>query len=216
MMDFNFEVKGNMLIITPIKPPFDNSVYEITLRNIKSKDGTKLLTHEIVKIPTRFTPAYTTLMAVKSLVESFQIPDELILFYIREASLFVEYARQESFEEGKVPFEVTQYVKYKAAYDSLLRHYLDLTTQINLKGQIDEISFEKSFEADAFKALLDELKEQVDYWEDHLLGYGFKGKAAPKSAVRGSKYNPNIGYGLNHLYPPKATRLHGYGREVSE
>lgn len=213
-VEHTFTVLGNILEIIPDTPPQDNSIYEIYIKSVKSASGKKTLNNIRVKVCTQLRPSYCSLEAVKSLVESYSISDERVLYYIREASRFADYVREEEIKETDVPYEVTQYVKYKAAYDSLLRSYIDMASESGQKGTLGEISFENVTSYPAMKDLLKALKEEVDKWELHIRGYGIEGRAKPKSAVRGIKHNPYRTRNMNLIYPPYGTILEGYERDV--
>ncbi len=201
----SFKVFDNFLEITPDEGIKDNSIYEIRIKTIKAHNKNKFVDDLNLKVTTKLTPSYCSLEAVHSLVESYQVPDDKTLYYIREASLFAEYVKKTSYKADDVPFEVTQYVKNKAAYDSLMRFYIEKSSESGTKGTLGEITFENSSSLPAIKDLLNTLKEEVKKWEDHMRGNGFEGRAKPVSAVRGL----NSG-------SPYATSMNGYSRDVGQ
>lgn len=202
-VEFDLKVYDNFIEIIPNGEIKDNSIYEIRIGSIKALDKNKSAENLKLEFATQLTPSYCSLEAVNSLVESYQIPEDKILYYIREASLFAEYVKGTSYEKDNVPFEVVQYVKYKAAYDSLMRFLIEKSSHIGVRGQIGEISFENPSDFPIAKDLLKELKDEIAKWEEHLKGYGFAGRAKPLSAIRGINANS-----------PYATSFSNYSRDV--
>lgn len=189
-VEVQYKIYDNKIEIIPEGGILDNSIYEITIRGLKSEDRTRFADEVKTSVTTRLYPAYASLDSVKSLTDVYAIPDEKILYFIREASLFAEYVKQETYSEDNVPFEVRQYVKYRAAYDSLMRFYMDVTTKSGQKGTLGEITFENGLDNASIKDLLKEAKSEVDKWTEHLKGYGLEGRAAPKSAIKSAFHIP--------------------------
>ncbi|PTY92890.1 hypothetical protein [Heyndrickxia sporothermodurans] len=212
-VEHTFKVFDNFIEITPKNGVKDNSVYEIRIKKVKALNKNKTIDDLRIKTTTRLTPSYCSLEAVHSLVDSYDIPDEKTLYYIREASLFAEYVKKESYTDDNVPFEVFQYVKHKAAYDSLMKFYVERSAEGGTKGTLGDISFENSSTFPAIKDLLDVLKTEVDKWVEHMRGNGFEGRVAPASAVRGARSTPGSPYGLRKVgrYVPG----HPYGTTFS-
>lgn len=202
-VEYDFKVFDNFIEITPKNGIKDNSIYEIRIKSIKALNKNKQADGYSLKVCTKLTPSYCSLEAVHSLVESYQVPEEKTLYYIREASLFAEYVKKTSYNENDVPFEVIQYVKHKAAYDSLMKFYIERSAESGSKGSLGEITFENSSTFPAMKDLLGVLKEDVKKWEDHLRGNGFEGRAKPLSVIKGIKADA-----------PYGTVMSGYSRDV--
>jgi hypothetical protein len=183
-VQFEIKVFDNFIEITPIGGVKDNSIYEIKLKNLKEFNGKKTLESATVKFCTAITPAYANIQAVNSLIESCDVPDDIILYHIREASRFVEYITGQSYNSS-VPFEVEQYVKYKAAYECVLRFQIDKTSEAG-KGQLGDVQFDNATKHEDISALLKTLKAEADAWMDRVRGYKFEGRAKPLSAVKSS------------------------------
>lgn len=188
--EFDLKVYDNKIEITPKTGVKDNSVYEITVRGLVSEDRTRRTDEFKTQITTKLTPSYCSLHSVKSLADEYDLADDKILFFIREASLFAEYIRKETYDEENVPFEVKQYVKYRAVYESLLKHYVGISSQIGMEGALGEVSFANKVQDNALKELLKAIKNELDQWTDHLKGFGLEGRAAPTSTIRGSLHRP--------------------------
>jgi hypothetical protein len=198
-VEYTLKVFDNFIEITPKDGVKDNSVYEIRIKKVKALNQNKQIEDLRIKTTTRLTPSYCSLEAVHSLVDSYDIPDEKTLYYIREASLFAEYVTKESYKDDNVPFEVFQYVKHKAAYDSLMKFYIERAAEGGTKGTLGEISFENNSSFPAIKDLLDVLKAEVDKWTEHMRGNGFEGRVAPSSAVRGARTTPGSPFGASKI-----------------
>jgi hypothetical protein len=183
-VQFEIKVFDNYIEITPIGGVKDNSIYEIKLKNLKEANGKKTLESATVKLCTAITPAYASIQSVNSLIESCNVPDDIILYHIREASRFVEYITGQSYTS--VPFEVEQYVKYKAAYECVLRFHIDRASEGGQKGQLGDVVFDKSNQLPDITALLKTLKAETTSWMDSVRGYKIEGRAKPLSAVKGS------------------------------
>jgi len=203
-VDFTFKVFDNFIEITPKGGVKDNSVYEIKLKNLKQLSGKKFLESANIKVCTAITPAYANIQAVNSLIESCNIPDDTILYHIREASRFVEYVTGQSYKE--VPFEVEQFVKYKAAYECILRFQIDKASLSGEKGQLGDVHFDNATKHEDISELLKTLRAESNTWMDRLRGYKFEGRAKPLSAVKGSYI---VNTRPTNEYPPRRTDWSG-------
>ncbi len=214
-INHTFKVYDNFIEITTSEPIKSDSIYEIKIKSVKSVGGRKSIDNLDIKVHTKLTPSYCSIEAVRSMIEGY-VEDHKIMYYIREASRFAEYIKKEEYGYHDVPFEVVQYVKHKAAYDSLLKFYIDKCSESGTKGTLGEISFENTGSDKLPKSILDDLKAEVDKWEEHLRGYGFEGRAKPASAVKSMKSDRNASlklYGTNQA--KYGTHLTGYSRGVS-
>ena len=205
----DIKVYDSFIEITPDKGVDDNFVYEIKIKHAKALNKSKVIENKVVSVVTRLTPSYCSLEAVRSIVDSYDVSDERTLYFIREASLFAEYVTKQPYDEYDVPFAVFQYVKHKAAYDSLLKFYVDLTSSSGMEGTLADITFKNPSSFPAMKDLLKELKQEVEKWTEHLRGNGFEGRVAPASAVRGARNTPGSPFGMSKVgrYVPG----HSYG-----
>jgi hypothetical protein len=199
-IDFEIKVYGNIVEITPKDGVKDNSIYEIKLDGVSELYGFKELDKVTVKCITALTPSYSTIPSVNSLVESCLIPDDKILYHIREASRYVDYIRDlDIIDKKNIPFEVEQYVRYKAAHDSILNFYIDKISTGGDKGTLGEVTFENQSKFPDISKLLGVLKAEAKRWEDALRGYKIEGRVKPGGAVRGLKANPQLNHaGLSY------------------
>lgn len=177
---FCVKVFDNFLEIIPCDGVKDNSIYEIRLKDLKEENGYKSLDAETVKFCTKMTPAYTSLESVKALVENCNIPEETILYHIREASKYADYIQKCKASYGKPnivldpeidKFQKEQFAKYKAAYECVLRFYMDKAAEFGLKGTLGDISFDTNTKLPDISKLLETLKKAVDEWQLAIEGH---------------------------------------------
>lgn len=187
IVDFTVKAYGNFLEIIPKDGFLDDSTYEIRLKNVYSEDGEEL--NETIKICTKLTPLFVDIQSVKSIIDGINIPDDVILYHIREASRFAEYIKGYPIDENNVPFEVTQFVKYKAAHESLLRHMVDLSSSTGISGKVGEVSFSEKETTRDISKLLQYIKAEFTKWIDDIKGYKMEGRAQIQSAVKSSRYS---------------------------
>lgn len=180
------KVIDNMLIIEPEDGFKDNSVYEIRLKNIKSLTDDEL--NENLKFYTKLTPLYVDIDSVKALIGNMPIPDDVILYHIREASRFADYIKT-GIDEDNVPFEVSQFVRYKAAHECLLRHTVNLSSSVGISGTVGKVTFSEKETIRDVSKLLDHLCKEVSKWLDEVKGFKLEGRAEMKTAVRGGSYS---------------------------
>lgn len=191
------KIVGNMAIITLDDAEIqDNSQYEIRLKDIKSLDGKASLDDLKYKVVTELSPAYCNVSDVAVLLDTFvDVPESTILYYIREASKYVDYIQAGGSSGGgststtsEVTFPMREFVKIKATIDCLLKAYVNKAAGSGIKGTLGEISFENTEKyATSINDLLDDLWNRLKGWEDALKGYELEGRAAPVYAVRASE-----------------------------
>lgn len=182
----NIKVIDNMIVIEPLDGFQDNSIYEIRLKNVKSVNDDEIT--ETLKFCTKLTPLYVDINSVKSLIGDIDIPDDAILYHIREASRFADYIKT-GIDENDVPFEVSQFVRYKAAYECLLRHTVTLSSSIGISGTVGKVTFSEKETIKDISKLLDLLSKEIAKWLDEVKGFQLEGRAEMKSVVRGGSYS---------------------------
>ena len=167
----------------------DNASYEIRLKGFKSLDGKATLDNANIKVITELTPSYCRVSDVSVLVDTFDIPESTILYYIREASKYVDYIMSSNSlsKASEVTFPMREFVKVKVMIDCLLKAYVHKAAGSGVKGKLGEISFENTEKyATSIDDLLDDLWRQLKKWEDALKGYEFEGRVAPAYSVKAS------------------------------
>jgi hypothetical protein len=188
-----FKVFDNFIEIKTIDPIKDNSVYEIRIKGLKALNKSKKLDSINLKVITALTPSYCSIEGINSLVEVFGIPEEKLLYYIREASRYADYVMKgTAVKDGIDPtFEVEQFVKTKASLDALIKAYVEKAAESGSKGTLGDITFENSDSFAGIKDLIKTLKEELKKWEDAMRGYYNEGRAKPKATKIGMKASSN-------------------------
>lgn len=186
----------------------DNTVYEIALMGIKSVDGDSTTT--TLKLTTKIKPLYCDVFAVKALIGEYKIDDDIIIFNIKEASKFADYITQNCeypfvIDENDVPFMVQQFVKYYAAHECLLRHTIDISSTVGLKGTVGNVNFSESESTKDITSLLKHFCAEIDKWKEALKGYELEGRARVRSGVRGKYASPET-------TPLALNQRYNYGR----
>ena len=85
---FDIKVFDNYIEIIPRDGVKDNSIYEIKFRGIKPLSDGSYIGDENVKIITAMDPMYCSIMDVSSLLDIVDIPEDIVLYNIREASRY--------------------------------------------------------------------------------------------------------------------------------
>lgn len=183
-VEFSVKIYGNTIEIVPSEPIKDNSIYEITISDVKAWLKSKYVDEIKTKIYTKLSPSYCSLESVMSLIDSISISEDRVLYYIKEASQYADYISGTSFDEDKVPFNVSQFVKFRSAHDALLKLFIERASEAGQSGKMGEIEFDVSDNTDAIKDLLDYLKGESDKWEQQVMSEDHTKGAAPKAVVR--------------------------------
>ena len=186
----NIVAMDNMIEIIPNNGIKDNSIYTITLKNVKDVNGNVF--NQTYTVYTKMSPLFSDLSAVKSLIANIDIPDSTILYHIREASKYAEYIKGEKIDEDNIPFEVTQFVKYRAAHECLLNFSVSLSSSVGLSGKVGNVNFSEKETNKDISDLLKHFCDEIAKWTDAVKGYGNEGRAKMKYAVK-SYYKTDAG-----------------------
>ena len=90
-VNFSYRVFDNCLEIIPDDDIKDNSLYVLTIKDLRSEDQTKVLDKKKFEITTEMKPSYCSIDAIKALVYDFDIPESTILYQIRQASKSADF-----------------------------------------------------------------------------------------------------------------------------
>lgn len=195
-VECNIKIYDNYIEITPLEGVKDNSYYEIEIDKIFSESRLDIVEDVLIGFNSKMYPYYTSSYAVYSLVGAYDIPEDVILFYIREHSRHVDYMLKRinisGWDPEDISFKASQYVKYASAYDCILRLFIDKATMGGIKGELADVKFDNNRGTDGLKDLLDRIGRKKKDWEDILQGYEDMGKAAPTSVLRGMRALPEI------------------------
>lgn len=186
-------VMDNIITIEFSSPLQDNSVYILKATNLKSTFGDTISLD--IKIPTATKPLYCEIYDVTALIGEFNVPDDVIIHHIHEASKFADYIASCSdysytIDEDNVPFFVKQFVKYYAAHECLLRHTVNISSTIGLKGQVGNVNFSESESVKDISSLLKHFCNEIDKWKDSIRGFELEGRARMRTAIRGVNASP--------------------------
>ncbi|ODV53256.1 hypothetical protein [Lysinibacillus fusiformis] len=168
-VEFSVKIYGNTIEIIPSEPVKDNSIYDITFTDVKARLKEKRLEKVCTEVYTKMSPSYCSLESVNSLIDSIDLEDERILYYIKEASRYTEYISGKNFDEANVPFNVHQFVKFRATHDAILKLFIEKASEAGRSGKMGELEFKMSDCIDSLKDLLDYLKGESDKWESKVL-----------------------------------------------
>lgn len=192
-VEFTITCFDNYIEITPTEMK-DNSVYEIRLKNVKTIDGKKAMEDEVVTFCTAASPAYCGIESVSSLVGSCDVDDKSILYHIREASKYADYIRQcakrnghyETTDDEILLFQKEMLTKYKAAYECILRFYVEKAAgDGGIKGVLGDITFESKSERMDISHTINALKQEINKWDLAVQGYDHI-RAKTKTGIRAS------------------------------
>lgn len=190
-----FKVYDNVLEIIPQDNKMeDNYYYEIEIDTISPLDEVEKVNDIYIGIHSRMHPYYTSVFAVNSIVGQYEVPEDVILFHIREASRYVDYVLSRvdtsRLKRRDIEFRASQYVKYAAAYDCVLRMFVDKASMAGIKGELADVKFDNNGGTADLDKLLKALKDKKKLWDDILQGRENVGNAAPMTAVRGIRAIP--------------------------
>ena len=186
IIEADIQIIGNLLQVTPKEPIEDNAQYEIRIKDLRSKDGKSVLDSYSCKVVTELSPSYCKISDVAVLIDTFEVPETTILYYIREASKYADYiAEAAGVSSSEASFAMKEFVKTKCTIDCLLKAYVNKAAGSGIKGSLGEISFENTEKyATSINDLLDDLWKRLKKWEDAIRGYDLEGRAAPQFAVK--------------------------------
>lgn len=187
---FDIKVFDNFIEIIPIGGVKDNSVYEIKLKGIKGANDGSYIGDENLKVVTSMNPMYCSVMDVASLLDIVDIPEDIVLYNIREASRYALYIYEMAFpgkklDNKKIPFAIKEFARYKAAKDCLLKIYMSLTTDNIVEGALGDVKFKSRTQLPDIKNILNFLDAEIKKWLDAIRGYDLEGRAKMQTAIKG-------------------------------
>lgn len=193
---------GKSITITPAEEVKSNALYDITVTGLTDEDG-NAVPDFTVQYRTPYDPMYCTLDSLKMVVDTFGIPDENMLSYIRQASKeadFVMRGTASTSSSSSNNFAREQFVRTKATYDCLTRAFMDRAySGAGATYTLDTATFEDSLNSTAFKDLLGRLEKELQKWQDAMRGYFNEGRAKPKSTRVGIKSSENSDVAYTNL-----------------
>ena len=153
----------NVVMISP-KELLANSDYTFTISGVRNKNG-ELLEKKNFTIRTEYKPMYCTLTSLKMITDAYEIPDDNMRSYIRDASKYADYIISQTKSKIKTDsFAVENFVKTKATYDCLMRMIMSTGFDKDNRYKLDVIEYEHEKDLDALRGLLDDLAKQIKVW----------------------------------------------------
>lgn len=184
----DIQVSGSEVILRFKQKLEPNCRYVVVVTpEVKARDGSALSDLWVSYFTSKYSPAYATVREVMSELSfaSGMLTPNLVLQYIRDASLLADHLTNTKEEREEVPYEVRQFVRYRAAYGLLWQlgagRVLEVESYTLGDMRVDKRSPD-------LEELLGRLAEQVEYWKREMLGTS--AYPAPKWAVKSSGYNP--------------------------
>lgn len=191
---YTTSVNGNILEIIPTEVK-DSSTYTIRIQGLRSQDGTKIYPDTTFKVTTAVSPMYCTLDSLKSVTQSFNIDDQTMLIYIKEASEFADFiatATSTKTSGNTLAYAKGELTKVKATIDCLTNGFVGgAFVSGGNRYKLGEDELEEGDRSAAFKNLLDWLRWLLRYWMDAVRGYLNPGHAAPKATRLGIDASEN-------------------------
>lgn len=183
----------------------DNSIYEVRIKAKKDVED-KFdydMEDQTIKFISQMTPSYCKLIDVESLINIIDIPPDIVLYNIREASAYADYLVAkirdgETLLLNNVPFYIKEFVRYKAAKDCLLKIYMSLVTTNTVEGMLGEVKFKLREKIPDIKSLLQYLDMELQKWIDAIKDKDIEGRARMKTAIKGKSFEPGS-YGLGKV-----------------
>lgn len=176
------------LTVTP-STVVNNSKYFITITGLQDTEGNPLDDISI-EVRTPYSPLYCTLDSLKLVVDTFGIPDENMLSYIRQASKEADFISGGTADS--TDFAVEQFTRVKATYDCLQRAFMDRAySGGGSTYTLDVATYQDSLNSTAFKNMFDRLAKELQKWQDAIRGYYNEGRVKPKATRIGIKSSQN-------------------------
>lgn len=189
--EISYEENTKDIVKIAPKEVLANSDYTFTVSGLKDKDGNTLETKTFT-IRTEYKPMYCTLTSLKMITDAYEIPDNNMRSYIRDASKYADYIISQTKSKIKTDsFAVENFVKLKATYDCLMRMIMSTGFDKDNRYKLDVIEYEHEKDLGTLKDLLDDLNKQLKIWEDAVRGYWPEGRAKPKVTRIGLKSSSN-------------------------
>ena len=208
-IDYDIKVFDNFIEIIPKDGMKDNSVYEVRLRGLRALCSGDDIEETTVKFVTAMTPMYCGIMDVASLLDIVDIPEDIVLYNIREASKYAAYIFETAnkktkpntkIDEKNIPFAVKEFTRFKAAKDCLLKIYMSLINDNVVEGTLGEVVFKTRDQLPDIKKILEYLDSEIAKWLDAIRGFDLEGRARMQTTVRGRYASPILQpMGLNSM-----------------
>lgn len=141
---FKYIIFGNRLEITPengIKP---DSIYEIRIKKIESKNKKKKLKYKVYTVASEQKSNFYTFGDVNYLIKVFGAEDTEVLYALKEASRFAQFLLDQipGYENrADLPYLLQQFCKLRATLTLINTNAVTASMSGKVSGKIGDISF---------------------------------------------------------------------------
>lgn len=184
----DIQVNGSEVVLRFKQELEPNCRYVVVVTpKVKARDGSAVSDLWVSYFTSKYSPAYATVREVVSELSfaSGMLTPNLVLQRIRDASLLADHLTNTKEERKEVPYEVRQFVRFKAAYDLLWQLGAGRVLEAESYA-LGDMRVDKR--PPDLEELLGGLAEQAEYWEREMLGAS--AYPAPTWAVKSYSYNP--------------------------
>lgn len=188
----------------------NNSSYTITIKGVIDQATGKTLPDQTLIIKTPYSPMYCTLESLKMIVDTFEIPEQNLLSFIRDASKYADFVSGGT--ANPKDFAVEEFTRTKAILDCLVRTFMTRSYDGGNRYKLDTVEYEDSVNSTSFKSLIDALKKALREWQDAIRGYYNEGRVKPKATRIGIKSSQNA----DVSYTTVDTILQDYTRSMPQ
>lgn len=208
------EQKENIVIFKAKDDSIEKSIkYRITLdKDIQNEAGAKLGLNKHIDFMVYPDKFYTSVKSVRVILGQFNdlFSDLDIMELIADISNATHSRleksptyKAEEWEDGKCPYYVSEYVKYKTVYLLVLNNILKQASSQGKDIKLADLSVgEKNMASTELKNLLKLLKDELDKWEDILDNEAKQAKFAKSKKAVWAKENE-----FTTTYPDNVSRL---------
>lgn len=173
----------------------DDAEYTAIVReSVKNSTGSSLGIAYHWSFMTKFTSLYGDAEMIKGDVGGFiaRMSNKILYKTMRDNSIHAfnitsqtANFQPEDYEDGKAPYYIHQYVRYKTAYDLLMNGYIQSSNGTGASVTLGDLTVDKKSSQADISSLLKEFKERIKPWEDAIHGHNNRGYAKPSVVVRG-------------------------------
>lgn len=167
----------------------NNSSYTITIKGVIDTSTGKTLPDKTITIKTPYSPMYCTVESLKMVVDTFDIPEQNLLSFIRDASKYADFISGGTADS--TDFAVEEFVRTKSVLDCLVRTFMSRANDGGNTYKLDVVEYQDSVNSTSFKNIIDALKKALKEWQDAIRGYYNEGRVKPKATRIGIKSSQN-------------------------
>jgi len=182
--------------IVKVKAEFekDNNYTVVVKKDIKSVNGQSFGIDYSFGFISEYQYLYGSLDLIKNDLSNFsvKVSDETILKYMNENSVYAHEIVSKSngynasdYEDGKAPYYVHQFVRYKTDYDLILGIIAKEASGVGKSITLGDLQVSKDDTISSMYDILDYFLKMLKGFEDELTGESARGNARAVMVVRG-------------------------------